>query len=258
MPSTTLNTSFFVVSVLASALTSVKLYRTSLFHRYRVFFWYFVFRTPNLAWPLFVNVHSSTYAYCWAVVTPLMWVFHIAVVVELYRLIFEKYKGIYSLGRWTMYFSTAIAIALSILSLLPKFTPAMPQISRNLGYFYAIDRGVDFSLVILIFLILLFLSLYPVPVSRNVAVHVSLFSVYFLSSTFALLLKAVTGRVLSGQVNLMLSGATAACTIGWLFLLTPRGEEVPARRPMLGTEHEERILRHLEALNATLLKVGKN
>lgn len=257
MPSTVLDT-LQAITFLASVLILLKLWRTGLFRRYRVFFAYFMCQTPYLAAPLFLDINSHAYFYVWLAVEPILWLFHILLVAELYRLILERYRGLYTLGRWTMYLSTVVAVALSILSLLPKFTPAMPQRSRHLGYFYAVNRGVDFSLVLFIFLILLFLSFYPVPVSRNVVVHVSLFTVYFLSSAFALLLKAVTGRVLSDQVNLILSGATAACTIGWLFLLTRRGEEIPARAPAFGPQHEERVLRHLEALNATLLKAGRN
>ena len=257
MPSTVLNMILVAVSALASALTVVKLWRTGLFRQYRIFFCYFVFRTPSLALPLFLHTNSVAYLYFWLAVEPMLLIFHIAVVAELYRLILSRYKGLYTLGRWAMYVCSVVAIVISILSLLPKFTPSIPQLSRLLGSYYAADRGVDFSLVVFIFLILVFLSFYPVPVSRNVVVHVSLFTVYFLSSSTALLLKAITGAVLSNQVNLILSGASAACTVGWLFLLTPRGEEVQARKPALGPEHEERVLRHLNTINTTLLKVGR-
>jgi hypothetical protein len=257
MPSTAL-TAIIVVSVLASVLTVYRLWRAELFLKYRLFCLYFVCRTPYLAAPLFVSLNSSTYLYLWLAFQPLMWGFRVAVVVELYRLILGRYRGLYTLGRWTMYVSTIAAIALSILSLLPKFTPSMPQVSRLLGYFYAVDRGVDFSLVVFIFLILIFLSLYPVPVSRNAVVHISLFTVYFLSSTMALLLKSITGTVLSDQINLILSGATAVCTTGWLFLLTPKGERLPVRNPVIGPEHEQRVLRHLETLNATLLRAARS
>jgi len=39
--------------------------------------------------------------------------------------------------------------------------PAMPQQSRIMGYLYATERGVDFSLALFILLILLILSRYP-------------------------------------------------------------------------------------------------
>jgi hypothetical protein len=258
MPSTAIATAFVVISLLAAALTVIRLWQTKLYRKYPVFFCFFIFLTPNLAWPLVFGVNSSIYFYFWLTLSPVSWLFHIAMVAELYGLILKKYRGLYTLGRWAMYVSTVIAIGLSILSLIPKFTPAMPQRSRHIGYFYAIDRGIDFSLVLFIFLILLFLSLYPVPISRNTAVHVALFTVYFLSSTLSVLARTVTGRALTDQVNLVFSAVSTLCFVGWAFLLTPRGESVPAKNPIFGPEHEARVLRHLEALNATLLKVGRN
>ena len=38
-------------------------------------------------------------------------VFYVLMVLELYRLVLEKYKGLYSLGRWALYLSLAISVS---------------------------------------------------------------------------------------------------------------------------------------------------
>jgi hypothetical protein len=102
------------------------------------------------------------------------WIFHILVVFELYRLVLEDHKGIYTLGRWAMYAAFAIAIPISILSLIPHFTIHTPDNTRYMGYEFATARGIDFSLALFLVLILLFLIRYPMKLSRNVVVHAAL------------------------------------------------------------------------------------
>lgn len=114
------------------------------------------------------------------------------------------------------------------------------------------------SLAIFIFLILLFLSRYPVPLSRNVLVHTALYSIYFLSGTLGMLLASVFGLRIYGQVDMFLTGMSSICALAWFFLLTAKGEETQAHLPFYGAEYERRALDQLEALNATLLKVSRN
>lgn len=249
---------FQILTLVGVLLTIVKLCRTGLYHRYRMFFVFFLFLVPNTIWPLLIDTSSGAYEYFWAGTEPFAWLFYVLVIFELYRLVLEKHRGLYSLGRWMMYGALAISVFISILSLLPHITPSMPQRSRMLGYYFATARGVYSSMALFILLILLFLSRYPIPLSRNVLVHTGVYSTYFLSGTLGLLLRGLFGLHLDVQVNLFLTGMSSACTLAWFILLTKRGEETRANIPLFGPEYEERALRQLDALNATLLKVSKN
>ncbi|HUK18420.1 MAG TPA: hypothetical protein VLW65_18480, partial [Bryobacteraceae bacterium] len=185
-------------------------------------------------------------------------VFCVFGVLELYRLMLERYRGLYSLGRWVMYGASLISVAVSILMLLPRITPAMAQKSVYLGYAYAFNRGVDFSLTIFILLILVFISQYPVSLSRNMVVHASLYSIYFLSSgTYSLVRRAIGGGS-ANVLNLVFSGIVAACTLAWFVLLTPKGEEAKAARIHFSPDYEARVLGKLEALNQIMLKSAKS
>jgi hypothetical protein len=151
----------------------------------------------------------------------------------------------------------AVAVTLSVLSLLPRITPATPQLSRIMGYILATERGVDFSLAIFILLILFFLSRYPVPLSRNVAVHSVVFSVFFLSNTLGILLRSVFGLHVNDQINLFLMGVSSACVVAWLVLLNAKGEKVRLSALHFGRGDEERILLQLDSLNDTLLRASR-
>ena len=257
MPTPFLQQLVEVLLVAGSVLVVAKLCYTGLWRKYRVFFAFFVLRVPNSTWPLLVSDRSPVYFWLWLITEPVFVLFYVLLVAELYRLILDKYRGLETLGRWAMYAATALSVLISALALLPHITPAMPQGSRVLGYEFALERGVDFSLVLFILLMLLFLSRFPVPLSRNVLVHAAIFSLYFLTSAVSLLLHALWGIRLSAEVSLFLSAASLVCVAGWLWLLNPAGETVPAHLPVFASGDEQRILLQLDAANSALLRASR-
>ena len=244
------------VLLLGSVLMVLKLYRTGLYHRYPIFFAFFIFRIPNSIWPFFLDTSSPLYQKVWVLTEPIEFGFYVLMVVELYKLVLEKYKGLYSLGRWALYFSLAISVSISAITLLPRIKPSMPQRSRIMFYVLATERGIQTGLAIFIILILCFLSLFPVKLSRNVRVHALVFSIFFLSNTFVLLMRSLFGMHLLNVVNIILMGVTAASLVAWLTLLRAE-EEDSVRAPVpIEPEHESRLLAHLDSLNAALLRTS--
>jgi hypothetical protein len=105
-------------------------------------------------------------------------------------------------------------------------------------------------------LMLFFLSRYPVPLSRNAAVHAAVYSIFFLSNTLGLILHSVFGLLLKNEVDMFFMGTSSACVIAWLVLLNPKGEEVRVTAPHFGHGDEKRILLQLDSLNSTLLRAS--
>ena len=244
------------VALLGSVLMALKLYRTGLYRRYPVFFAFFLFRIPNSIWPLFLEVSSPLYQKVWVLTELIEFGFYVLMVLELYKLVLEKYKGLYSLGRWALYLSLAISVSISAISLLPRIKPSLPQPSRIMFYVLATERGIQTGLAIFIILILCFLGLFPVKLSRNVRVHALVFSIFFLSSTFMLLMRSLFGLRLADELNTVLMGVTAASVVAWLTLLRAAGEDSHPVPVPYGQEHESRLLAHLDSLNAALLRAS--
>ena len=244
------------VLLLGSMLMVLVLYRTGLYRRYPIFFAFFIFRIPNGIWPLFLEVSSPLYQQVWVLTEPIGLGFYIFMVVELYKLVLEKYKGLYTLGRWALYVSLAISVSISAISLMPRIQPSLPQQSKIMFYMLATERGVHTGLAIFIVLILCFLSLFPVKLSRNVRVHALVFSIFFLSSTFMLLMRSLFGLHLADAVNTVLMGITAASVVAWLTLLRATGEDTQRAPALYGQEEESRLLMHLDSLNAALLRAS--
>jgi hypothetical protein len=257
MPTASLQRFVEILLLIGSALVAIKLYSNGLWRRYRVFFAYCVLRVPNFVWPLVVNDQSPLYFWLFLISSPVFVLLYVLLVAELYRLILDKYRGLGTLGRWAMYAASAASVLVSVLALLPHITPAMPQGSRLLGYEYALERGIDFSLVVFILLLFAFLSRFPISLTRNVLVHAAIYSLYFLTSTVGFLLHALWGIRLSAEVNLFVSAASLLCVAGWLWLLNPAGETTPARLPVFGSGDERRILLQLDAANSALLRASR-
>jgi hypothetical protein len=258
MTSTLLVSCLKAILLIGSALMAYKLYRTGLYRLYPIFFAYFTFRIPNGIWPLFFDGASPTYQKIWISTEPIILTFYILMIRELYRLVLEKYKGLYTLGRWAMYLAMTVSVIISGLSLLPRIKPSTAQRSKMMAYVLATERGVNTALAIFIVLLLLFLSRYPVRLSRNVRTHSVIYSVFFLSNTFVVLMRSLFGLRMVDEVNIALMGVAAVCLVAWLALLSPQGAEAvaPAPSATLGPQYEHRLLTQLDSLNAALLKVG--
>jgi hypothetical protein len=203
------------------------------------------------------GVRSDLYFYVYIFSEPIFLLLYILVVVELYSLVLERYKGLYTLGRWAMYGAVLISGTISVLTLLPKLGPSLPEPSRLLMYEVGAERGVDLALVIFILLIVWFLTKYPVPLSRNVVVHTVIYSVFFLSDALVLLWRTLLGYHVTFSINVVATAISSTCAIAWWLLLSAKGEEVQVRGPQLRPDSEERILQQLDLLNATLLKVSR-
>jgi hypothetical protein len=247
-----------VATGILAACVAGKLYSTGLYSRYRAFFWYMLFRVFEGVWPVFVNMRSNLYAYIWTFTEPVSLILYVLVVLELCRLVLEKHRGLYTLGRWAVYLGMAISVGLSILSLLPRIKPNMPQSSKYLGYIFAVDRGVTLCLAIFLVLMLFLLSRYPVSLSRNVILHAAVYTIFFLCNALDMILLKVLGFPHYPALETGRMIVSCLCLLCWLRFLSPKGEETRVQIPHFRPEHEERLLYQLDAINTTMLKISRN
>ena len=258
MPGSALVTSLKVLSAAGSLAAVIKLFWTGLFRRYRFFCAYLLFRIAYISLALVVDFRSKLYLHIFLIAEPITWILFALTLAELYGVILEKYRGLHTLGRWAMYLATAVAVLVSILSLLPKIQPSTGSAGRLLDYALAAERGIYLSLATFLIIILLFLTRYPVPLSRNAIVHAAVFSVYFISNTLIFLARSLFGVRFNETASSFLLGVSTLCIYAWLAFLSRGGEQTRVRLPILGAQHEERILRQLDAINATLLRISRD
>jgi len=199
---------------------------------------------------------TNAYAYTWFATAPVTWVLYVLVVLELFSLILQNFKGIASLGRWVMLGGLATAVVLSTLTLSMDLSNADEKF-RILRVFLVVDRGVASSLVIFLLILAGFLTWYPVPLNRNVVVHCIVYAGYFLSVSLGMLLRNLNGSAVSFTVNVVLSSVTLASLAVWIVFLDRAGESVKVRvRPEWAPGDEQELVAHLAAINSTLLRTA--
>ena len=241
-----------IVTLLASLLTALRILKSGLSKRYPVLTIYLLYMAPYLAGPLILDLKSLTYYNFWRASEPLLWLLEILLVGELCSAVLVQYEGIRTMGRWMIYGGMVVSIAISLLSLLPKFRSALSERSRTLATFTGISRGVNLALAIFLLVMLFLVSRYPVRLSRNVLLNTGVFTLFFLCNTLNAILSTVFDLRLGLKAAVLLESLSCLSVIAWLLFLTPAGEKVENHWPHFSPDHEKHLLDQLEAINRAL------
>ena len=163
--------------VAGTAILAVRLFALGLNRRYRVFFFYLIFATVRFGVFASLRQGGNAYEKIWVLTEPLEWLLYVLVVLEIYALVLQDYRGLSTMGRWVLIAAVVVALLASAISLM---APSQSTQSHLMRYYYVAERAVYFSLVVFLLSILGLLMQYPITLSRNIVVHSMVFSVYFL------------------------------------------------------------------------------
>ncbi|MBK9170243.1 MAG: hypothetical protein IPM24_22670 [Bryobacterales bacterium] len=244
----------WLLSILVRSAVVGKLASQGLHRQYPWFYCYWILTVLRSASLFGFSSNSPHYYSIWLWSEPVLWVFSVLVIVELYRVVLAEFAGIYSLARWFFVAAVAVSVGVSLMSLASTWgAPTAPH-----HVFFLVKRGLSSSMALFLLLLLALLVWMPVPLRRNVVYHCSLYSVYFTSTSLALLYRSVTGSSVSNTVSWILLCIDALCQVGWFFLLSRAGEEIPEQSKHRHlSRHEEALLGQLRNINGVLLRAGK-
>ncbi len=241
--------------VAGTAILGVRLFALGLHRRYRVFFYYLIFATLRLGVFASIPQGSNAYQKIWVLTEPLEWLLYVLVVLEIYALVLQDYRGLSTVGRWVLVAAVVVALLASGISLM---APSQSTQSHLMRYYYVAERAVYFSLVVFLLSILGLLMQYPITLSRNIVVHSMVFSVYFLCNTVLYLLLSMLGRDIIHAITYALSAITLGALGAWLVMLNPAGElRKLTLRPQWMPGREEELVSQLNHLNAALLRATR-
>ena len=224
---------------------------------HRIYFWFFImlcFQALQTLGGMTLNSASDLYAWVYMLTQSVLWVLYVLAVLELYSLALRKHQGLASLSRWFMLGALLLSVIASALTLSADLSHPAGKfpILENFSVF---ERGAAFSLLLFLLLITGFLLWTPISIRRNIVVHASLYSAYFLASAVPLFLRNIKGAELLVAVSIALLLANAVCLLLWVLLLNKRGEEiVMIVRSRWQPVDEIRLARQMDAVNAFLLK----
>jgi hypothetical protein len=246
----------WAIAIGANATLAVRLYSLRLHKRYPAFFAYLIFQTIRSLALVAFPLESFTFAYIFFYTQPVLWVFYVLVVLELYKLVLNDLPGIYSLGRWALYGALVIAVTISFLTLIPFWGK---EESKLLFWVTTVERGVLTSVMLFLFLILLFLSRYPLQLNRNIIVHCVVYTIFFLGLSMTLLVRNVRGWEMMRSLNHVVEGISLACYGVWIVFLTQKGEErkVALHHHRSDPADERRLKEQLNSMNEMLLRAAR-
>jgi hypothetical protein len=251
---------FWILNVLAAALVVWRLYSAGLHLIYRFFFAALVFATLRSMVLMPFGPKSPIFYWIWVATEPILWLSYILVVFELYSLVLKHYRGIYSVGRTFFFAAVATSAIASALTVLLTMTGTLG--ARPLLHYYALaERGIVTSLAIFLLLLLTLVTWFPVPLSRNLLIHCSVYTAYFFADNVIILYWHIGGTQsvnTTDWATIYRLSVALVCYSCWALLLSPSGEDRIAalhlgRSPL----EEKRLLGQLEGLNATLLRAAR-
>jgi hypothetical protein len=239
-----------------------RLYCQSLHRKYFALFAFLCFQVTRsfllLAVVWWLPHPRNVYAWTWVITQPLIWLFYIFVALELYSRVLQNYKGLQTVGRWVFFIAVTLAILISGASMLPTLRNPHEQV-QVIFYYALVARGIMFSLVLFILLILFFLSWYPITLSRNLVVHSIICTLFFISVSMGYLVRNVEGSAVTRAVNISHLVITIICMSSWMLLLSGRGEgsRMTIRREWT-PEEEKRLVDQLTAINSSLMRATQD
>jgi hypothetical protein len=127
---------------------------------------------------LSVKEHTTLYGWIYLTATPILWILAYFVVLELYRLIFEDYPGISSVGRSAVTWCMVLAVTVSIILAIPDLRATTGRFPV-LSIYYIVERSTVLALLLFLVLIQVFLVRYRLRLSPNRRVYATGYAVYF-------------------------------------------------------------------------------
>jgi hypothetical protein len=234
------------------ALLILRVLVTGLFRKYPYFFGYLLVACLQVLVSVLFSVNSRGYVYAWLVTQALLTFLCVLMVLELYTQVLCDLKGIARRFRRYIKIGLGLAILASLLLLLLEQTP-----QTTVATFTVIDRVLVTSLLIFVLLLTAFLVYYPVPINRNLVVYSIGYAVYFMAKGSGLLYLN-RSYTISPQVSILVIAASTVAMLLWLIGLSSRGEE---KTLVIGhrwnREDHDKVLERLKALNARLLRAGR-
>jgi len=238
------------IQIAALFMLCAKLWRSGLRKIYPFFFSYLALEFLQTLIPLFLPVNGKLYMDGYVVSQGLIVCSYIFVILELYSVVLRNLAGIANLSRRSIKIFLVVATLPSLLLLRIEKMP-----DKLTGYLFIFERPIMSSLLLFVVLIAAFLVYYPVPIGRNVVIYLTGYGAYFIAESASILFLNNLGRVYNRWLSDATMGISVICLLFWLFGLNAGGEE---KSVVVGYRwnpaDEQRLLRQLEAINASLLR----
>ena len=233
------------------------LLRSSLFRTYRFLFAYLLVDGCHTLSALFIPNGTQAYFLAYVFAQAAKVTLAVFVVLELYQIALAEHPALARFGRDVIAYVLAAAATIAAAGL--AFDASIPPgRSLLLHRFNSFERTMDLCMLLFLLMIAAFMAWFPVRLTRNSALYISGFVLYFSTRAAGLLLTNLEPRLMTSMDTAMLSIAIF-CLVTWIFALRRKGEETTV---IIGhrwdPEAMDRLNRQLTAINARLLRLSRH
>ncbi len=257
MVSPALSLSVAVLLACAAVVCLIRQLSLRLFSVYPVLSYFFLLQIAVTAVSSVTGLKSDGYESIYVGLLIAEWIVYGLMLREVYAGIFSDYPGIAVLGRWSVYGALFGTVIVAIAS-----TPAgrtVAGLERSLLPFVEIVANcftLGFSLLISIILVVI--SRYPIHLQKNVFLNAILFGVVLFGEAGGVIADLLTKRHNMGLINFMVTLNTAVCFCIWPFLLSCEGQTRVLRlRRRIDPRDEERLLGQLSVISSILIGAAR-
>ena len=231
----------------------VKLWQQRLVSRYRLFSIYILLQLISGLVRLGVKPSTNQYAYYYFFTQPILIFAAFLAISEVYGLVLKDRPGIAKLGKRVLPASVVAAVLLSGVTLFIRWSEEGSR-SPFLEAYLTSEQFLYGSILLVVLLISVFLLWFPVPLSRNVVLHSSLFAAYLFAHAILRMFILAKGVSVTAWANVALLSCSLTCLTTWIVFLSPKGDTVlvKAGAHQWTPEQERRLLHQLDSINATL------
>lgn len=244
----------WLVVIGASAVLLARLAYTRLWRTYRFFAAYVGAQLLQSAALMTAEPGTNRYGWTYVASEFIIGICVVFATLEVYKLVLHGYVGIGRLGRRAVVWSLLLALAIAAATVLPDMGNANEEY-QLLATVFVFQRAFYSALLLFVLFITAFLVWFPVPLSRNAAMHAGVFAVFFVTTAIVLLVRNAWGDGLREIVSTVYLGLYATCLLVWIFFLTLAGEK---KTMVVGhrwaPEQEGRLVAKLDGINAILLR----
>ncbi len=194
----------------------------------------------------------------WLVTEPMLVIAYTLAVFELYALALARYEGLRTASRRVLVLAMVIATTVSVLSIFPDIQFNATAQDQQFLLINVLRRGLYSSLLVFLVLLVSFITIFPIRLSRNSIVHIILFAVSFLFFTVSSLTVNLQGADVIPIFNLAAALVGVIASMGWFFFLTPAGEGIERTvTSSLSAEQAGVFLDKLQSINDSLANSRK-
>ncbi|MCW5978511.1 MAG: hypothetical protein KIT09_10555 [Bryobacteraceae bacterium] len=246
--------SLWLVMVVAQIALIARLAHTGLWRTYRFFAAYVAGQLLQSAALMSIPPGITLYGIVYAAFEGIIGLCAVMAILEIYHLVLQRYPGIGTLGRRALKWGSVLALGIAAATLYPDIANQAEKYPTLLAVF-VFQRALYSALLLFVMFIAAFLVWFPIPLTRNTALHAGVFGLSFATASLILLVRNALGGEYREMASTIQLGVYAACLVAWILFLTPAGERsqvVVGHR--WAPEAEARLVEQLNEINRTLVR----